>query len=79
MNTTTQKRVTGSDETESGTIEEFAASWGVDYQTARGLIEFLKNSGAAKAVGTEAKPEGTRGKRKIIYEIPLKVVLQLGR
>lgn len=50
-----------------GTVAEFADSMKVDYQTASGLIRYLKIKGIAIETGVR-KPK--KGKPSVIYMIP---------
>lgn len=56
-----------------GTVKEFAAVMGVEYAVASGMINFLKEKGIVKQVGTRA----TGRKPANVFEIPAEVTFKV--
>jgi len=55
------------------TVQEFAEMTGVGYQTASGLLRYLREKGIAQDAGTQAK-EG-KGRSASLYTFPARVEL----
>jgi len=50
---------------------------GTDYQTAAGLVRYLKEAGIAKEIGTRPNKAG-KGKPSTLYTLPKRVELVFG-
>lgn len=53
----------------NGTIKELAARYGVNQVQMAGGIHLLVATGVAKEKGLADKPEGTKGRAAMIYEV----------
>ena len=58
------------------TVHELASEHGVDYQTASGLLRYLREKGIAQEVG--ARQKAGKGRSAMEYKVPVRVELAFG-
>jgi hypothetical protein len=58
------------------TVQDLASLEGIDYQTASGLLRFLREKGIAKEVSKRKK--ATKGRTATEYELPKVITLTFG-